>query len=281
MDVDAYLKERAPLVDLELEAVLPPASECPQDLHAAMRHLVFPGGKRFRPVLAMAAAEAVGGQAQDALAIAVAVELVHQYSLIHDDLPCMDDDAERRGRPTVHIAYGEAVAVLAGDALQSLAFEVLANAAASPGRGAVVALSLRDLAHAIGSRQLVGGQVDDLGYDSANTDAVAIESVHRRKTGALIACAIAGGARLGGAARERVEHFQQFGLEVGVAFQIADDLLDEEDNDVCSLVRGLGKEGARARADELLAAALARIEYLGESAEPLRQLARFAVKRKG
>jgi geranylgeranyl diphosphate synthase type II len=280
VDVDVYLSERALIVEAELDAVLPQASTAPRDLHAAMRHLVFPGGKRFRPVLAMAAAEAMGGEPKDALPVAVAVELVHQYSLIHDDLPCMDDDAERRGRPTVHIAYGEAVAVLAGDALQSLAFEVLAEAAGNRPSN-LVALAVRDLARAIGSRELVGGQADDLVYDPENTDVAAIESVHARKTGALIACAVAGGARLAGASGKQVEELRMFGVEVGVAFQIADDLFDEDDDDVCSLVRALGPKGSRDRAEALLASALARVEEFGEPAEPLRQLARFAVQRKG
>ncbi len=169
--------------------------------------------------------------------------------------------------------------MLAGDALQSLAFEVLARGAEGV-PGELVMLAARDLASAIGSRHLVGGQADDLGYDPQNLDTNAIESVHARKSGALIACAISGGARLGGAVSDRVEQLQRFGLEVGVAFQIADDLLDQDEDDSCSLVRAVGPEGARGRASELLASALSRIEDLGESAEPLRQLARFAAHRK-
>ena len=130
MDVLAYLAERAQLVDRLLERAVPPASEPPERLHAAMRHLLFPGGKRFRPALAFAGAEAVGGRPEAALPVAAAVELVHTYSLVHDDLPCMDDDVERRGKPTVHVAFGEATAVLAGDALLAAAFEVLAGAPA-------------------------------------------------------------------------------------------------------------------------------------------------------
>ena len=129
MDVQAYISERTPLVDRELETFLPPLSQEPRSLHQAMRHLVFPGGKRIRPLFAMAAAEAIGAAPERALPVALAVELIHTYSLIHDDLPCMDDDDERRGRPTVHLAFDEATAILAGDALLTRAFEVLADPA--------------------------------------------------------------------------------------------------------------------------------------------------------
>ncbi len=157
MDAREYMRDRVPLVDAALEKLLPGAEEPPVALHRAMRHLLFPSGKRFRPMLALAAAEAVGGSPQAALPVATAVELIHAYSLIHDDLPCMDDDALRRGRPTVHIAFGEAIAVLAGDALQSLAFEVLAGAAID-GNAVAVNQALCGLATAAGSRQLVGGR---------------------------------------------------------------------------------------------------------------------------
>jgi len=279
VDLQAYMAERVPLVDAELERLLPPAAEEPAALHGAMRHLIFPGGKRFRPLLVMAAAEAVGGRAEDALPMAAAVELVHTYSLVHDDLPCMDDDAERRGRPTVHIVYGEAVAVLAGDALQSLAFGALAAVAdAASAERAVLAMG--DLALAIGSRQLVGGQVADLAFDPADTDLAHIESVHARKTAALIAVSIAGGARLAGAAAEQVANLDQFGQQVGIAFQIADDLLDAGEEDLCSLAHALGVDAARDRAYGLLETASKRIEALGQRAEPLRELARYAVQRK-
>ena len=279
MDVHSYIEERTPLIESRLEAALPPADEEPCELHAAMRHLLFPGGKRFRPMLAFAGAEAVGGSPERALPIAMAVELIHAYSLIHDDLPCMDDDDERRGRPTVHVAYGEAVAVLAGDALQSLAFEILARCDEGH-EAASIAGAIRDLALAAGSRRLVGGQADDLVYDPKDVDPVRIESVHARKTAALIATSIAGGARLAGASDGQLERLESFGLEVGVAFQIADDLLDEDEDDECSLARALGRAGAESRAQELLGSALGSIEDFGERAEPLRELARFALQRK-
>ena len=279
MDARAYLAERGALVERALEAALPPASDPPQALHAAMRHLVFPGGKRLRPALAFAAAEAVGSPVDAALPLAAAVELVHTYSLVHDDLPCMDDDAERRGRPTVHVAFGEATAVLAGDALLACAFETLAGAPGAPGGERRLA-ALRELAAAAGSRALVGGQVDDLLFDAGRADAASVESIHERKSAALITASIVGGAWLGGADAELVARLRRFGRAVGVAFQIADDLLDaEEESTGCSLVPLLGLERARARAEALLAAGLEEIEELGLQAEPLRALAHFAVRR--
>jgi len=279
MDARAYLAERGPLVERALEATLPAAADPPQGLHAAMRHLLFPGGKRLRPALALAAAEAVGGAPEAALPVAAAVELVHTYSLVHDDLPCMDDDAERRGRPTVHVAFGEATAVLAGDALLAAAFAVLAGEpGANAGERRLAAL--RELAFAAGSRALVGGQADDLGFDPRGADPARVESIHERKSAALITAAIVGGAWLGGAGVELLERLRRFGRAVGVAFQIADDLLDAgTESTGCSLVPLLGVARARERAEALLAAGLAEIDDLGERAEPLRALARFAVRR--
>ena len=279
MDARAYLAERGPLVERALEAVLPPADAPPRALHAAMRHLVFPGGKRLRPALALAAAEAVGSAPEAALPAAVAVELVHTYSLVHDDLPCMDDDALRRGRPTVHVAFGEAAAVLAGDALLAAGFAALAGEPGAAGGERRLA-ALRELAAAAGSGALVGGQIDDLGFDPRGADPARVESIHERKSAALIAASIAAGAWLGGAAPDLVARLRRFGRDVGVAFQIADDLLDaDEESTGASLVALVGAPRARERAEALLAAGLTAIDDLGERAEPLRALARFAVRR--
>jgi geranylgeranyl pyrophosphate synthase len=274
VDAQAYLAEAAARVDRLLDEALPRADEPPARLHAAMRHLLFPGGKRLRPALAFAAAEAVGAAPDAALPLAGAVELIHTYSLVHDDLPCMDDDAERRGRPSVHVAFDEATAVLAGDALQAAAFGLLA---AAPEDG--VAGVLADLAEAASSRELVGGQSDDLDFDPASADPGAIEDVHRRKTGALFAAAVVGGARLGGARPELLGRLRRFGEALGVAFQIADDLLDAADDGGCSLVTRIGRAAARARMEAHLARALSEVEGLGARAEPLRELARFAARR--
>ena len=264
-----------------------PRDVCPTALRGAMRHLLFPGGKRLRPVFVLAAAEAVGGRAASALPLAVAVELIHTYSLVHDDLPCMDDDDLRRGRPTVHVAYDEATAVLAGDALQSEAFAVLAEAeGAEP---AQLLWVVGRLARAIGAEGLVGGQQDDLAFEaeanagaavgSAGADHVRLASIHERKTAALFQAAIVGGAVLGGANRDDCERLEAFGRDVGVAFQIADDLLDANDDEAASILRLQGIDDARSGALGLVERALGQIEGWGERALPLRELARIAVRR--
>lgn len=277
-------------LDPYLDTALPPRDAPPAVLHQAMRHLLFPGGKRLRPALACAACEAFGGSFADALPAAAAVELLHTYSLVHDDLPCMDDDAQRRGQPTVHVRFGEATALLAGDALQAQAFAVLAKGRATP---EVLLGAIQDLARAAGSLQLVGGQVDDLAFEPGSEgafkaggqgggpdEANRVEKVHLRKSAALIAASITMGARFGGADAAWLDVLHKFGEEVGIAFQIADDLLDAEDGDeACSLVRVLGPEEARERAGSLMQSALGRISELGPGAQGLRQLARFALRR--
>jgi geranylgeranyl diphosphate synthase type II len=278
VDLRAYLLERMPAVERALEAALPPPDAEPAPLHAAMRHLLFPGGKRLRPTLALAAAEAVGAPPERALPVAVAVELVHTYSLIHDDLPCMDDDSVRRGIPTVHVAFGEATAVLAGDALLAAAFFALTAAEHEQPASRLLAAA-RELAEAAGSLQLVGGQVDDLRFAPRAGDAARIESIHARKSAALIAAAVVGGARLGGGSEAELAALRRFGETVGLGFQIADDLLDAPRAEACSLVRSIGAPAARERAEALLATALAELEGFGERAEPLREIARYAVRR--
>lgn len=300
MDVEAYMAERIPLIEAAIEArFAQPGTEVPARLSGAMRHLLFPGGKRLRPVFALAAAEAVGGQGRAALPIAVAVELIHAYSLIHDDLPCMDDDDLRRGRPTVHVAYDEATAVLAGDALQSEAFCVLAEAALArsaqavdPIRAGRLLFAVGRLARAVGAQGLVGGQADDLAFEAATsggagsrtgaapgTDALRLASIHERKTAALFQAAIVGGAALGGANDDERERLESFARDVGVAFQIADDLLDADSEEAASILRLQGIDDARSGALGLVERALGEIEAFGERAEPLRELARFAVRR--
>lgn len=282
MDVDAYMAERIPLIDAAIESRFDPGPTIPESLRDAMRHLLFPGGKRIRPIFALAAAEAVGGRAEAALPIAVAVELVHTYSLVHDDLPCMDDDATRRGRPTVHVAFDEATAVLAGDALLTEAFAVLSDPTMSSGDPAAVMLSIHALATAAGAAGLVGGQVDDLLFSPETDGAVDHErlaSIHSRKTAALFRAAIVGGAALGGASESERKSLLVFAEEIGVAFQIADDLLDADSDEAASILRVQGLDDAKRGAEGLLDRALGRIEGMCERAEPLRELARFCVRR--
>jgi len=276
VDARGWLAERIPPVETALVNLLAPCDGVPSRLTGAMAHLLLPGGKRLRPALALAAAEAVGAPSERALPMAVAVELVHSYSLIHDDLPCMDDDDTRRGRPTVHRAFDEATAVLAGDALLTLAFEVLA---ADAGDGSARLAAVGELARASGAAGLVGGQVDDLAFEAPEADRARIESIHARKSAALITAALVGGGLLGGADREACEALRRCGTALGVAFQIADDLLDADEDDGCSLLRVEGMDEARARSEALLTRALEETRRFGEPAEPLRALACYAVRR--
>jgi len=222
LDAAAFLAAAKVRVDAWLDEALPPAGEGPGRLHEAMRYSVFAGGKRIRPALALAAAEAVGGRAEDALPVAGALEMVHTYSLIHDDLPCMDDDDLRRGRPTSHRVFGEALAVLAGDALHSLAFETLLSRTGPEG----CALA-RDLASAAGVGGMVGGQVEDLEAEGLAPSEPRLASIHAGKTAALFSAACRAGGRAGGGRAAEVEALGRFGTAFGLAFQVVDDVLDE------------------------------------------------------
>lgn len=230
-DLQKYLQEKAEAISAALDALLPPDVERPAKLHEAMRYSVFAGGKRLRPILCIAACEACGGTAEQAMPAACALELLHTYTLIHDDLPAMDDDTLRRGRPTCHIAFDEATAILAGDALLTLAFEVLA---AHP-KGGTLAL---ELARAAGSRGVIGGQAEDIGAEGQTPDADRMEYIHRNKTAALIRAACVMGGLCAGAdfppspdgfrrTSRRLEKLAEYGESTGRAFQIIDDLLDE------------------------------------------------------
>ncbi len=260
-------------VEDELSALLPPALGQQARLHEAMRYAVLGGGKRLRPALAFAAARACGAEEERALPAALAVELVHAYSLVHDDLPAMDDDHERRGQPTVHVKFGEDIAILAGDALLALAFSVLGHAGAP---GPVVAR----LADAAGSRELVGGQVDDLRSDWSALTPGRLESIHARKTGALFRFAVCGAAELVGATRERLERLERFARAFSAAFQIADDLADGERSET-SILRVASPEEAL-RAGRLHAdAARALLEPLGTGSAALAGLVEVITQRLG
>lgn len=285
-----YLEASRRWVDAALDRYLPEeglglSAGCPPRLAAAMRHSVLGGGKRLRPVLALLAAEACGGEVEAALPVACALELVHTYSLVHDDLPAMDDDDLRRGRPTCHKAFDEATAILAGDALATLAFEILAREV-RPGE---VALGcIRALAEAAGPEGMVGGQMADLEAEGRVDGTVAeLEAIHRRKTGALLRAALRMGGLVGGGTREQLEALDGYGRAVGLAFQIVDDLLDVEGDEAKlgkrvkkDLGQGkwtypglLGVEASRERARVLAAEGVAALEGFGESADRLRQLA--------
>ncbi len=222
-DISRYLKERQSMVDLALKDCLPPESTRPGVLHEAMRYCVLNGGKRIRPILCIAAAEAFGRPGTETIMPAIAVELFHCSTLIHDDLPCMDDDDLRRGMPTCHVKYGEANAVLAGDALMIRAFQVLAEHG-NP------ALSL-ELAKAAGSQGVIAGQVEDLEAEGKTPNANLVDFIHYNKTAILIRAAVCMGAIAAGAADDELENISIFGEKIGLAFQIEDDILDEISTD--------------------------------------------------
>jgi farnesyl diphosphate synthase len=223
-----------------LERALPPASDSPQRLHAAMRHATLGGGKRMRPLLVYATGTAFGIDEARLDAPAAAVELIHAYSLVHDDLPAMDDDALRRGRPTVHVAFDEATAILAGDALQTLAFEVLAGADADAMRTVEM---LRTLAQASGVAGMVGGQALDLDAVGTRLDIAGLRRMHACKTGALIRAAVRLGAVAGGADSRTLACLDDYADALGLAFQVRDDILDVE-GDAAVIGKTAGKDAA-------------------------------------
>jgi len=279
-------------VDRFLDAALPPASVAPERLHEAMRYAVFNGGKRVRPLLTYATGECLGIDARYLDAPAAAVELIHAFSLVHDDLPAMDDDDLRRGKPTVHIQYDEATAILAADALQPLAFGVLANLedVAADARVALVRL----VADACGSTGMTGGQSIDLDAEGKELAAPELEQMYSLKTGALIHAAIVS-ARIvrHDLPQEKAAALDAFGRCIGVAFQIKDDILDVEGEthvigkpagadqrlDKATFPRLFGLEESRRRCAELLDTALAELSIFGDDTAPLEWLARFIVER--
>jgi geranylgeranyl diphosphate synthase type II len=280
----SYLQERRSWVKQALEKFLPAEEAPPAPLSRAVRYSVLTEGKRLRPILCMAACEAVGGDPRRALGFGCALEYVHAYSLIHDDLPVMDNDDFRRGQPTCHKVFGEAVAILAGDALNSEAFGVAIRAAGEAGLKPAAALAIvAELAQASGLGGIVAGQVMDLLKQRQPCSPEELDFIHRRKTGALIRAAARIGALAAGCGRRDLGRLTRYGEAAGQAFQIKDDLLDEASSDQGNLsatyVSVHGREPARAKAAELRDQALAAIQALGAAAEPLRVLARYIVDR--
>jgi farnesyl diphosphate synthase len=280
-------------VDRKLADVLADDGDIPARLLEAMRYSVLGGGKRVRPLLVYASGELAGAEAEPLDAIAAAVELIHAYSLVHDDLPAMDDDDLRRGRPTTHREFDEATAILAGDALQALAFEVLASDAGLAARPPALARIIGWLARAAGPAGMVGGQALDMEAEGRRLDERGLERIHRGKTGALIRAAIMMPSELGAFGSEQRERLDVFASEIGLVFQIRDDLLEVE-QDTATLGKNagsdagnakstypstLGVEGARQRAAETHVKALTALRSLGPRAEGLVWLSEFILKR--
>lgn len=296
MDLKKYLKERCQLVDEALDRFLPVENELPSSLHKSMRYSVFAGGKRVRPILMLAACEAVGGNLDHAMPAACAMEMIHTYSLIHDDLPAMDDDDFRRGNPTNHKVFGEAIAILAGDALLTEAFNLLST----PEYGDLVPAGrllpvIREIAWCAGSHGMVGGQVVDMESEGkTDIDLATVQYIHTHKTGALIKASVKAGALLGGADEASLAAMTSYGEAIGLAFQIADDILDiegtteeigkdagsDEARGKATYPAVVGIAEAKTRAGELVEMALNALSSFDEKADPLREIARYIVYRK-
>ena len=293
-DIHAYLDRGRRLVDAALDRLLPPETAQPPGLHKAMRYSIFAGGKRLRPILAMAAAEAVGARPETVLDEACSLELIHTYTLIHDDLPAMDNDDFRRGMPTSHKAFGEAVAILAGDALQTHAFGLFARAHTSLRHSPERLLEVIGmLAGACGSQGVIGGQVVDIESEGRPVSREMLDYIHAHKTGKLIHAAVMLGAILGGATQARQADLSRYGEAIGLAFQITDDILDvvstseqlgktagkDAQEGKATYPSLLGMEEARRMQQHYFELSLAALALYDDTAEPLRQIARVIVER--
>jgi geranylgeranyl diphosphate synthase type II len=266
MELKTYVERTRKLVEEDLNKRVPRATTRPATLHKAMRHSLFAGGKRLRPILCVAAAEACGGDLEDALPLAAAVECIHTYSLIHDDLPSMDDDDFRRGVPTCHTVFGEGTAVLAGDALQAMAFEFTAGA--KPTQRYPVAEMVMDLAVTSGSQHLIGGQVMDMEGEGAGLGKRELKFIHESKTAALLKCSLRLGGMSANATPRRLQALSDFGYSLGLAFQVIDDILD-----VTQTTEKLGKSAGK---DEAVGKATYPAIY---GLEPSRREAKRLTKR--
>jgi geranylgeranyl diphosphate synthase type II len=301
VDLRRYLEEKKRVVDSALERWFPPPEGPGRDekllssLHRAVRHSLFAGGKRIRPILCMASHEAVGGKGERILPFACALEMIHTYSLIHDDLPALDNDDYRRGKPTCHRVFGEAMAILAGDALLTEAFRIMTEW--QPGRACGEERGMLEVIHrvarAAGMGGMVGGQVVDIESEGREVDLATLQFIHTHKTGAMILVSVQTGAGLGGATDGGFSALTRYGERVGLAFQIADDILDVEGKvETLGKIPGgdrskrkatypsvVGLEESRRRAKELVEGALEALSDFGAEADPLRKIARFIVER--
>lgn len=292
MDLKNFLKDKAKVVNDSLDRLLPGEGDFPPEVNKAVRYSLFAGGKRLRPILVLSACETVGGAMRRAINTAAAFECIHTYSLIHDDLPALDDDDLRRSKPTCHKVFGEATAILAGDALLTVAFELIAK---TPGvDGADLIRVVSELSAAAGSSGMIGGQVVDLESEGKEVSLALLERIHAHKTGALITASIRCGAILGGASERELKKLTDYGRAIGLAFQIADDILDVEGTtEELGKVAGadearskatypalVGLKESKVMAKELVAKAHKSLEGFAGEAEALRAIASYIIERK-
>ena len=295
MNIKDYLEQKRVDVDRFLDSIMPSAATPPTTLHESMRYSLMAGGKRVRPILTIAAAEAVGEPAPGLMPVACSLELIHTYSLIHDDLPAMDNDDFRRGKPTNHKVYGDAMAILAGDALLTMAFDLCSRPDLMKGCDPARQVRLiHELAYGSGNMGMVAGQVFDIQAENKDIDLPTLQNIHKHKTGMLIRAAVRMGALAAGAQDRQLNDLTSYAEDVGLAFQIADDVLNvtgtrEElgKNPNTDAERGkktyptfYGAEGARTLADNCVTRAIARLSPFGPVANPLREIARYITSRK-
>ncbi len=302
MDIKKYLQDKKAIIDSALERYFPTPFEeegeirLSTSLQKAIRHSLLNGGKRIRPILSMAAFEAIGGKGDTILPFACALEMIHTYSLIHDDLPAMDNDDYRRGKPTCHKIFGEAISILAGDGLLTEAFKLMTSRSSwdtsSQDKGLILDI-VNEIAQAAGISGMVGGQVLDIEFEGREVDLPMLQYIHTHKTGAMILVSIRVGVRLGGASGETLRAFTRYGERIGLAFQIADDILNVEGRAIAlgkntgtDLSRGkatypslLGLEESKKRAKELVELAVESLKPYGPEVDPLREIGRFIIAR--
>jgi geranylgeranyl diphosphate synthase type II len=291
MQLGPYLQARQKLIDRALDRYLPKENVKPATIHKAMRYSLFAGGKRLRPILCLAAAEACGGRIDNALPLACALECIHTYSLVHDDLPSMDNDDFRRGRPTCHKVFGEGIAVLAGDALLTIAFETVSRA--KPSRRYNMSILLREVAIASGSQKLIAGQVADLEAEGKRADAAKVRYIHENKTAAILTTTVRLGAMSANAPANKLAAITKFGRALGLAFQVIDDILDvtqtseklgkSAGKDVAAKKATypavIGLDASRAEARRLTNAADNALSIFGGKAKALHALANYLLER--
>jgi len=295
MELKEYLLEKRTIVDQALKKYLPEMSGPKEELFKAMSYSLFAGGKRLRPILCIAAAETIGGSHEDVMPVACALEMIHTYSLIHDDLPAMDDDDMRRGKPTNHMVFGDAMAILAGDGLLTEAFRVMACPELLERIGAERFQRVIEIvSSASGPHGMVFGQALDIRAENEKIDTSQMEIIHEHKTGALLKASVTTGAILGRASENNVESFEQYGKNIGLAFQISDDILDIEGDSEqmgkptgSDLERGkntypsiYGMEKSKMMLREIIDNAIDILSSFNDRAEPLRQIARYIIERK-
>ena len=294
-DLKAYLQEKRAQVDSALDDYFPEADGLTADLIEAMRYSLFAGGKRLRPILCIAGAEAICGAGNHVLPVACALELIHTYSLIHDDLPLMDDDDLRRGKPTNHKVFGDAIALLAGDGLLTEAFSLMTSPDATGQMAPDLLLeAIRMISRAAGPGGMVGGQVVDMQWEGKKADLETVKFLHSHKTGAMITASVVSGAILSGAEKFQIQSILSYGKKIGLAFQISDDILDVEgDSETMGKLAGadeekgkttypsvLGLDESKKIQAELVQDAVQQLKVFGEKAEPLRQIAYYIIERK-